>query len=739
MSRVYVNNQLVKEKAYGFTAFHVLLDDYIKLGENNEIKVTANVPETGHNRWYTGGGIYRPVNLYTGEKNYIDIYGLKIKTLSTEPAKIQADISLHGGGDVALEILKDNKRVAYAEKTAETGFLSFTLDIPNAKLWSADTPELYTAKAVLTADGKTADIVTETFGIRTVTVDSKKGLIVNGKPVVLRGGCIHNDNGVIGVINNDSTELHRAKIIKASGFNAVRSAHHPMSRSLMKACDEVGLYVMDEAFDYWYRMKHTNPHCGVFPETFKEDTAVMVQDAYNHPSVIIYSIGNEIPEAGGVKGVRIGKEIVDTIHSIDTSRLTTLCPSVHWLREYLDQTPYLTTDEDEWIAASPENKDADWKHYIKIFMGAALNLPDNEKDVKYPLTYQKADEDATKNLYPYLDIAGYNYYEDKYEELHNLHPERVILGTETRGVMIVNTARFIKNHPYVIGDFIWTLQEHLGEANCCGIHYEERDEKGKDVRFIGKDYPWLTNYGGVIDLIGTILPSNHLHEFAWEEEKHGLYLAAQPPIHDGIAPKVESYRWTDTIDGWTFEGCEDQKTWVDIYTDAAEAEILINGLSVGKTKVTDYYAKIPCTYSPGELVGIGYDENGKELYRTVVKTAGKETRLTVHSDRNEIYANGEDFCFISVDITDDKGNPKQLPEREITVTIEGEGILQGFGSANPINAVPFDKITQKTYFGKLLAVIRSTDKSGEIKAVFHSEGLSDAELVIHSLPVAAQK
>ena len=381
--------------------------------------------------------------------------------------------------------------------------------------------------------------MTESFGIRTIEVNPEKGLLINGVPTFLRGGCIHNDNGVIGVINNDATELHRARILKKSGFNALRSAHHPMSRSLMKACDEVGLYVMDEAFDYWYRPKGGNPHCGLFLDTFREDTRAMVQDAYNHPCVVIYSIGNEIPEAGGVKGVRGGKEIVDIIRSIDATRPTTLCPSVHWLREYLDGVPYLTRDEDEWMAESPENKEKDWKHYRRIFLGAAANIPEDEKNLPYPPTFVRMDEEATKNLYPYLDIAGYNYYEDKYDTLHELHPERVLLGTETRGERIVDTMRYAREHPFLIGDFIWTLQEHLGEVNCCNISYGEnspgKDSHGKGTEekekghFSGRAYPWLINYGGTIDLIGTILPSIHKYEFAWDEKKKGLYLAAPRP------------------------------------------------------------------------------------------------------------------------------------------------------------------------------------------------------------------
>ena len=731
MNKVYINDQLAADHPYGFTPIQITLNPYLHEGEN-KIRVEVNVPKEGHGRWYTGGGLYRPAHLYVGGEAYIDLYGVKVTTISHTPAVVRVDVSAHGGDSVTLEVLRGGKPVLNTTAPVQNGKAGAELTIPNAALWSAEHPNLYEVHATLYQNGQPCDTVTETFGIRTVKADSAQGLLVNGEHVFLRGGCIHNDNGVIGVLNNDATELHRAKNIKKAGFNALRSAHHPMSRSLMKACDEVGLYVMDEAFDYWYRPKGGNPHTQRFLETFEKDTALMVQDAYNHPCVIIYSIGNEIPEAGGVKGVRIGKRIVDVIHSIDTTRLTTLCPSVHWLREYLDGTPYLTVDEDEWLAQSEENRKADWQHYMKIFMGAVLNLPDNEKGMAYPPTYVKADEDATKNLYPYLDVAGYNYYEDRYETLHALHPERVLLGTETRGTMLVDTMRFARSHPYVIGDFVWTLQEHLGEANCCGSHYDSPEEKA--LRAAGKDpakcYPWLVNYGGVIDLIGTHLPALHRYEFAWDENKHGLYLASQPPVHEGRAPIVTSYRWTDTIDGWTYEGCEGQKTFVDAYTDAAEVAVFVNGEEVGRAPVKDYFAKVPCIYRPGTLLGIGYDAAGNELYRTVVRTAGGETRITAVPDKTVLKANGQDFCFITVCVTDGAGNLKRLPEHRVHIRTEGPVTVQGFGSANPQNPEKFDQQSHETYHGCLQAVLRTENRAGTVKVIFSADGIPDTALTL---------
>ena len=722
MTSVYVNDVLVKEKHYGFTAFDVEISRYLKYDAENVIRVTADIPYDGHNRWYTGGGIYRPVNLYVAPKDHIALYGVKVTTLDIDPARIAVDTQIEGEGEVRVTVYDGENPVA-AGQGAHVEF-----EIPEAKLWSADTPHLYQAVVTLEKDGEVLDRAEETFGIRTISVSAETGLLVNGKREFLRGGCIHNDNGVIGVINNDATELRRAKNIKRAGFNAIRSAHHPMSRSLMKACDICGIYVMDEAFDYWYRPKMQNPYLNYFMDEFKEDVTAMVQDAYNHPSVIMYSIGNEIPEAGGVKGVRIGKEMVDVIHSIDRTRLTTLCPSVHWLREYLDGVPYLTVDEDEWMAQDEKNREADWKHYMGIFMGAAANIPDDEKGMEYPPTYIRMDEDATKNLYPYLDVAGYNYYEDRYDVLHELHPERPLLGTETRADRIVHTMEYARKHPYLIGDFIWTLQDHIGEANCSNVHYGELElQEGKPAGMQGKDYPWYLNYGGVVDLLGDVLPSIHKFELAWGMKK-GIFLASQPPIHDGIDPELSGYKWTDTVSGWTYEGCEGKKTFIDTYSDAYETEVFVNGKSIGRKRQEEYFAKFPCIYEPGEVVAVGYDEEGTELYRTTMATAGTETKITAVPDKTTLSAGGEDFSFINISITDAAGELKRLPERKVEITVEGCGTLQGFGSAAPINDAPFDRTAYTTYLGRLQAVVRSGEEKGDIVVTLRSEGLEDVVL-----------
>lgn len=714
---VTVNGKTIAEKCYGFNPFNANLSHYLRWGEENVIEVTAAVPKEGHNRWYTGGGIGHPVYLYAGPKDHIDLYGVTITTLSTNPPTVRVNTTIHGSGQIKVSIL-DGKQVLAQGKGN-----SVELTLPGAELWSTEHPKLYTARVTLEQNGVIIDEAEETFGIRTVTVDPERGLLVNGVPTFLRGGCIHNDNGIIGVVNNEATELHRAKAIKAAGFNAVRSAHHPMSRSLLKACDKVGLYVMNEAFDSWYRIKtRGNPYTSRFMELFREDVEVMVQESYNHPSVLIYSIGNEIPEAGGVKGVRVGKAIVDVIHALDTTRLTTLCPSVHWLREYLEGTTYLTQDEDEWIGGNPQRAKEDFMHYAHIFMGAANNPPpEDEKDLPYPPTYQRQDEDATKNLYPYLDIAGYNYYEDKYETLHQLHPERVLLGTETRGDRIAETMRFAAEHPYLIGDFIWTLQDHLGEVNVGGLRYgNEESDRG---------WPWLVNYGGVLNLTGTALPELHRFRILWGQEK-GLFLSAQPPIHNGNPPVYRDYKWTDSVEGWTFEGCEGEQTFIDVHTDAPQVEVFVNDASLGRREVEGCFARFPCVYQPGEVSAIAYDGDGAELYRAALRTAGGNTRIEATADRTVLRAGGEDFAFIQIRLTDEAGTPKLLPKRQITVEIEGGCTLQGFGSANPQNEAKFNAPRQLTWNGQLQAVVRSSPLSGMTTVTFRSEGLPDTVLML---------
>ncbi len=714
---VFVNGKQVHLQEYGYVQFDVDVEQHLRFGEDNEIKVEIDTPVEAHSRWYAGSGIYRNVYLCIANKTHIKPYGVKVTTLSHSPAKIriETDVESDGYDSIAVQIFDGANCIAQGEGINA----QFTFE--NANLWSAETPYLYVAKVALVKDGKEVDTQEIPFGIRTLEWSAEHGFLVNGNRTLLRGGCIHADNGVIGMVTNEVTEQRRVRNIKAAGFNAIRSAHHPMSADLLYACDKYGLYVMDELYDTWYRMKQLNGDSAHFMRTFETDTLAMVQNDYNHPCVVMYSIGNEIPEIGSLKAVKIAKKICNIIRDIDTTRPLVMCPAMNTARAYVMDTPYMDVLEDDYLAQSDDNKKTDMQHYIWVYTKALSNNP-TAKIGAYPQECIEQDEVVTKPIYSFLDMAGYNYYTDKFEKLHEIHPERLLVGTETRGNLIVHNWELTKRNNYIVGDFIWTLQDHIGEVNVCGSKYS--NEILGEGPFAHRAYPWILNYGGVMDLNGNILPSINKFRFVWGNY-HGLYLASQPPVHKGVEPGFSSYKWTDSIESWTYEGCEGNRTFVDVYTDAYEVEVLINGQSLGRRIVEDYFAKFPAVYQSGEVVGIGYDKDGEEIYRSSLKTAQSQTVINAVVDNTELEAGGGDFAFIDISIADENGVVKSLPEHKVTVTVEGAGELAGLGSANPQNAEKYTQDNHTTYFGKLLAVVRSGLTSGAIKVTLSCDDLAD--------------
>ncbi len=719
---VTVNGKEVLNESFGYIPYEVRIDEFVKFDSDNEIKVEVNTPEKHHNRWYAGSGIYQDVYLHVAEKEHIALHGVRVTTLSHSPAKIQVESEIIGSGDVKIEILDGENIVATANGD------NIELDVPNAKLWSAETPYLYTARITLSKNNNVIDTTEQVFGIRTLKWTPEEGFLVNGVRTLLKGGCIHNDNGVIGMIANRVTEERRVKNIKASGFNALRSAHHPMSPALLEMCDKYGLYVMDESFDVWYRMKQMNGFHLKFMEFYEDVTAKMAKKDYNHPCVVMYSIGNEINEIGSLKGVKVGTRMIEIIRSIDPTRPIVLCPSMKMARHFVTDVPYATMDEDEYLAQGEDYVKKDFDHYIWLYTKAISNIP-GTKDDPYPMKIREEDEACTSRLYNQLTVAGYNYYSANFDVLHDIHPERLLVGTETRGHLIYDNWNYIKEHPYAIGDFIWTLQDHIGEANVCGRSYAVDGKETNDPKIKGRDYPWLLNDGGVIDLLGHTLPSVHKFRMCWGEEK-GIFLASQPPIHDGVAVNYDCYKWSDGIDCWSYDGYEGKPTFVDVYSDASEVEVFVNGHSIGRQKPVQYFAKFACTYEPGELVGVGYDENGNEIYRTKMVSANKDTRITLTPDKRTLKADGQDFVFVNVDLTDSDGIIKALPERELTVTVSGPLELQGFGNAEPVTEESYCDNVHTTCNGRALAVFRSKADVGTAVITVHADGLEDSILTI---------
>lgn len=704
-SEVFVNGTKISSLVNGYIPVCERIDALLHAGEN-EVRVTVDTPYNDHSRWDQGSGIYRDVWLYVGEEAHIPPHALRVKTLSHAPAVIEVNCSAEG--ELRYTVMDGALPVAFGEG------MSAKMEVPAAKLWSDEAPHLYTLKAELFQNGKKCDEAEVKFGIRTLAWNAEEGFLVNGKKTLLRGGCIHCDNGVLGCVTTRQTERRRAQKIKQAGFNAVRSAHHPMSPALLEACDEAGLFVMDEAFDMWYRMKTRNDFSSAFYEEFPLVLRAMAAKDYVHPSVVMYSIGNEIPEIGSKKAINFGKQMIGILKEEDGTRPVLLCPSMRLAKDFLFGMPYHEVDEDEWLQ-DPVHQKEDFQHYVQVWTRGLKNIL---SVFTYDEERKAQDERATKELYDLLDMAGYNYYGEYYEDLHKLHPERVIVGTETEGNKLSYHYNKMKTLPYVIGDFVWTLQDHLGECNCAELRYGEAAAE--------KDFPWVTNWCGKLDLIGDENITAHRYRMVWGLEK-GICLAAQPPVHGGQEARFGGDRETDAVMNWTFEGCEGNQTYIDVVTDAPFAEVLINGKSLGVQKTEDFQTRFFCTYETGEALARGLDEKGNILYENSLKTAGKETKLTLSPDTKILKADGQALCFVAISVTDEKGDLKALPERLLKVKVEGAGSLAGFGSAAYKSEHGFLEGVYETCGGRALAVVRAGTKTGKVTLTVEGDGLKTTQ------------
>ncbi len=713
---VRLNGQAIANRTNGYVPFSARIDGLLRTESTNFLIVDIDTPEEGYARWYAGSGIHREVFIHLGGRCHVPLKGLHVKTLRHDPPTFEVCTEIQDPEgiepDVIVDILDGERIVAQGQGTA------ITFTVPGLALWSAESPALYKVRVRLVKSGTTFDEAVEAFGVRSLGWSASEGLLVNGVRTLLRGGCIHNDNGILGMMTTRATEERRARIIKESGFTAIRSAHHPISPALAEACDRIGLFVMDEAFDSWYRPKTLNDFSSSFADEYLDTVRTMARYDMNHPSIIVYSLGNEIPEFGARKAKRYAKEMIEEVRSIDPTRPLLVCPAMRLSRAYLDGMPFAEIEEDEFLK-DPANREMDRVHYRAIWMQAMQGNASNE----YPTETERQDERFTSGLYDWLDLAGYNYYGERFERLHELHPERVIVGTETEGNKLAYHWSLMNRHPYVIGDFIWTLQDHLGECNVSRWRYGEEAAEAK--------YPWRVNAGGSIDLLGHPTPTSFKYRLIWGLES-GLRLSAQPPIHGGIEAEFNDYRDTDAIESWSFSGCEGQPTCIDATTDADSVEIWINGVSLGRRPVEGFRARYPATYFPGIVVGVGYDSQGRELHRTRLRSAGSAIRLAVASDKGSLKADGSDFCFLAIDVVDDEGVIHALPEHRVRVSVTGCGTLAGCGSAAPSSQEKFSDPEHVTYFGRCLAAVRSTTTPGRIQVKIQCEGAQDFDITLLS-------
>ncbi len=712
-SFVYINGTFAAQNPYGYGNYYVDITNYVRFDRPNSLKVILKngVPS---GRWYTGGGLYRDVNLMTANRLHLIPDGIHLATTEVEDGQaiVRADavIEYTGTGvrDIALEVVlkKDgclaassrmkitvqgNARQSYRQK----------LYVSNPVLWDAEHPELYTYEARILEGETVLDEETGTFGIRTLQLDPQHGLRVNGKVVNLRGGCIHHDNGITGTAEFPHTAEFRVRKLKEAGYNAIRSSHNPMSRRLLEACDRLGMYVMDEFADVWTTTKVDFDYGTHMATWWEHDVTNLVNKDYNHPCVILYSIGNEIPETGNRFDAQWGKKLADKIRSLDDSRYVT--NSLNLMLSIMDRLGELMAANQN--AAPAQNME------INSAMSSA-------GDMMGMLIGSEMAGEAVEEAFDQLDIAGYNYATVRYEADAKNFPNRILLGTETYPQDLDKNWELIEKYPSIIGDFSWTAWDYLGEAGIGKITYGDSQGMG-----FYAPYPYKAAYCGDMNLIGDRRPISYWREIIWGLRK-APYLSVQPPQYHDVKHNMTQWSLTDAVRSWNWPGSEGKPVTVEVYADADEAALFLNGELIEKKAVgveKKDRVLFETVYRPGTLKVVVY-KDGTETGSDSIETAGENVHLDVHADAAQIPADGSDIAYVEICMLDQKGILNPAADKAVTVSLEGPGIIQGYGSADPASEENYFDHTAKAYEGRLRAAIRGSGEKGTITVSFTAEG-----------------
>lgn len=692
-SKVYINGQLAAERPYGYVPFTAVADGKLKPGKENVVTVIADNSKMPNSRWYSGAGILRPVSLDVLNKAHIATDGVRVTTESFSPATVRVQTSTENakGTATTVEIYDGTRKVASGKGS------NVVLTVPNARLWSDTTPNLYTAKVTLTKDGKTVDSTKENFGIRKLSW-STKGFFVNGKQTLLRGGCVHSDNGILGAVSTQESEDRKIKIMKENGYNAIRSAHNPASKELLNACDKYGMYVMDEFADMWYNSKNPYDYGKDFEEWHTKDISAMVNKDYNHPSVVMYSIGNENSEPAKEKGVKTAKEMVDQIHREDSSRPVTA--GVNLLVLMAGKLGNAKTSASSNSSGTASQSSSNGSLMFNTAMSAIGPFMNKMSGLRL---IDKAAEDYCNTL----DIVGYNYGSGRYAKDEKDHPDRIIMGTETMPQDIYDNWSDVEKYPYLIGDFMWTGWDYIGEAALGAWNYN-----GTNISNV--KYPWLLSDSGAIDILGYPGAEAKYASTVWGFENKP-YIGVKPVNHQGVTVSKAAWRGTNATDSWSWKDCNGNDAEVEVYTDkGTSAELFLNGKSLGKKDVQKDKAIFNIKYQPGTLTAVVYDKNGNKVGENSLTSATGTPKIAAKAETTN--AKPGKIVYVDLGVLGDNGVVESNADRKVKVSVSG-GELLGFGSANPCTEERFESGSYTTYYGRALAAVR-VGGNGTAKVTF---------------------
>jgi beta-galactosidase len=710
---VFINGAYAGQRPYGYSRFFIDADRFLRFGVDNEVRVECRTHQDS--RWYTGAGIYRDTWLLVGDVVRIGPDGVRITTADSDTERAVVEVATTVEND-SIEIrtvelvteVRDAAGTVVASDTApitvlpgEPAVARQRLYVRDPALWSPDSPALYTCAVSMT----NVDAVEVAFGIRSLRLDPEHGLRINGETIKLRGACIHHDNGPLGAATFARAEERRVQLLRDAGFNAIRMSHHPMSTAMLDACDRLGMLVVDEAFDMWTWGKSPFDYSLNFPDWWERDLEAMVAKDYNHPSVVLYSLGNEILEVGSPTGAAWGRKLAEKVRALDDTRLLT--NGVNNLLALLPRIAALRAQPDEGTGIN-----------TLIADGAGEFDSLNTSDVVTT---------STAESYSLLDVAGMNYSETRYALDRTLFPNRVILGTETFPTRIDGNWRLVKQHSHVIGDFTWTGWDYLGEAGIGRPQYSTSDSPHPTFT---APYPYLLADCGDIDIIGHRRPASYYREIVFGRRAQP-YIAVRRPQHHGKTVMSSRWAWSDAIASWTWPGHEAAPITVEVYSAADEVELMVNGRSLGRGPVGEQYrfrTEFETAYEPGELVAIAY-RDGLESGRDTLHTASGPLTLHAESDRPVVTARGGDLAYVTLTLVDPAGTVHTAADRPVRVDVSGAGTLIGFASANPSNEERFDATEHHTYQGRVLAVVRPA-APGKIRLAATAPGCDPVEMLI---------
>jgi len=683
-SEVFINGKSLGVYPYGYSSFSYDLTPYLIFGKENVIAVRVDNSQQMNSRWYSGSGIYRHVWMMVTDPVHVTNWGVAISTpeVSSKKAVVLVKTKVKNETESAQSIVVKTVLSNNSSKNIGNGQMQIelpahsdkeitqTIQVSNPKLWTPETPFLYQAQIQIVKDKKVVDNTKTNFGIRSIKFTAENGFQLNGKTVKINGGCVHHDNGCLGAAAFDRAEERKVELLKAGGFNAVRTSHNPPSEAFLEACDRLGLLVMDESFDCWKIGKNSNDYAKYFEQWWKKDLQAMILRDRNHPSIVMWSIGNEIVERGKPEAVETAKMLMQEVKKIDTTRPVTSA----------------VVNLDKW-----ENLDS------------LINVH---------------------------DVAGYNYNLNTAPDDHKRVPSRIIVQTESYPKDAFNNWKLVQENNYVIGDFVWTAMDYLGESGI-GRWYYSGEVPGQ--HWENDFFPYHGAYCGDIDLLGWRKPISHYRSMLYNNNEK-LYMAVREPAPEPLEIKETWWSVWPTWESWTWPVFEGKTVQVEVYSKYPKVRLYLNDKLVGEQKTSkeeQFKATFSIPYSPGLLKAVGV-ENDKEVASTILQTAGDAAKIKLTADRNEILANGQDLSYITIEITDKDGIFQPNAANRLDFKIEGPGVIAGVDNADIKDTEQYVGSTRKAWHGRALVVIKSNHEAGEIKLSVISNGLEAKSIVIKS-------